>query len=243
MKVTIAYIEEPPFGWTEADGTATGADIDLADAVLRTIGVTRIEHRPTSFSELLPGVEAGRWDMNVPLFVTRERANRVAFSIPVWGIADGFLVRTGNPKALDSYVALAKHPDARLGIIAGQVQHDTARASGVSEHQIAVFEHQADAIEAVLCGAVDAYASTALGNRIVANRIGGSKLEAVEHERGMKGKQQKPPLGAFSFNRRNSDLIQAVNETLRSYLGSPDHRARMAGFGLTHNEIDPALAG
>ncbi|HIE4194936.1 TPA: transporter substrate-binding domain-containing protein, partial [Burkholderia cenocepacia] len=25
MKVTIAYIEEPPFGWTEADGTATGA--------------------------------------------------------------------------------------------------------------------------------------------------------------------------------------------------------------------------
>ncbi|MDP9545405.1 UNVERIFIED_ORG: hypothetical protein J2811_002821 [Burkholderia cepacia] len=27
MKVTIAYIEEPPFGWTEADGTATGADL------------------------------------------------------------------------------------------------------------------------------------------------------------------------------------------------------------------------
>lgn len=59
----------------------------------------------------------------------------------------------------------------------------------------------------------------------------------------MKGKQQKPPLGAFSFNRRNSELIQAVNKALRSYLGSPDHRARMAGFGLTHNEIDPALAG
>lgn len=48
MKVTIAYIEEPPFGWTEADGTATGTDIELADAVLRTIGVTRIEHRLTS---------------------------------------------------------------------------------------------------------------------------------------------------------------------------------------------------
>jgi len=33
-----------------------------------------------------------------------------------------------------------------------------------------------------------------------------------------------------------------VNAQLRSYLGSPDHRARMARFGLTHDEIDPTLA-
>jgi polar amino acid transport system substrate-binding protein len=242
MQVTIAYIEEPPFGWTEADGTVAGADIDLADAVLRAIGVTRIEHRLTTFSELLPGVEAGRWDMNVPLFVTPERAARVAFSVPVWAIGDGFLVRAGNPKALNSYASLAECHDARLGIIAGQVQHDSARASGVSEDQIAIFEHQSDAIAAVRSGAIDAYASTAVGNRILADRIGGSVLEAVEHERGTSGKQQNLPLGAFSFARGNSDLLNAVNGQLRSYLGSPNHRARMARFGLTHNEIDPALA-
>ncbi len=163
MKVTIAYIEEPPFGWTQADRAATGADIDLADAVLRAIGVTRIEHRLTTFSELLAGVEAGRWDMNVPLFVTPERAHLVAFSLPVWAIGDGFLVRAGNPKALGSYASLAGRRDARLGVIAGQVQHDSARASGVGDDQIVIFEHQADAIEAVRSGAIDAYASTALG--------------------------------------------------------------------------------
>jgi polar amino acid transport system substrate-binding protein len=224
MKVTIAYIEEPPFGWTEADRAATGADIDLADAVLRAIGVTRIEHRLTTFSELLP-----------------ERANRVAFSLPVWAIGDGFLVRAGNPKALNSYASLAERHDARLGIIAGQVQHDSARASGVSEDQIAVFEYQADAIEAVRSGAIDAYASTALGNRVLADRIGNAMLEAVEHEPGTNGTQQNLPLGAFSFNRRNSDLLNAVNGQLRLYLGSPNHRTRMARFGLTHKEIDPAL--
>ncbi|WP_027801685.1 transporter substrate-binding domain-containing protein [Paraburkholderia dilworthii] len=241
MKVTIAYIEEPPFGWAEANGMATGADIDLADAVLRAIGATRIEHRLTTFSELLPGVAAGRWDMNVPLFVTPERASLVAFSVPVWAIGDGFLVRAGNPEALNSYASFAKRRDARLGIIAGQVQHESARGAGVGEDQITIFEHQADAIEAVRSGAIDAYASTALGNRILADRIGGSVLEAVEHSPGMNGKQQKLPLGAFSLNRRNSDLLDAVNAQLRSYLGSPDHRARMARFGLAHNEIDPAL--
>ncbi|MGF6242164.1 polar amino acid transport system substrate-binding protein [Paraburkholderia sp. GAS38] len=241
MKVTIAYIEEPPFGWTEANRTVTGADIELAEAVLREIGATRIEHRLTIFSELLPGVEAGRWDMNVPLFVTPERAARVAFSLPVWAIGDGFLVRAGNPKSLKSYASLAERQDARLGIIAGQVQHDSARESGVTENQIVIFEHQNDAIAAVRSGAIDAYASTALGNRILADRIGGSVLEAVEHERGTSEKQQHLPLGAFSFSRRNSELLNAVNERLRSYLGSSDHRARMARFGLTHNEIDPAL--
>lgn len=241
MKVAIAYIEDPPFGWTKTDRTATGADIDLAEAVLRAIGATQIEHRLTTFSELLPGVEAGRWDMNVPLFVTPERANRVAFSVPVWAIGDGFLIRAGNPKALNSYASFVKRHDARLGIIAGQVQHDSARTAGVSDDQIAIFEHQADAIEAVRSGKIDAYASTALGNRILADRIGGSVLEAVEHKPGTNGPRQKLPFGAFSFNRRNSDLLNAVNAQLRSYLGTPNHRTHMARFGLTHNEIDPTL--
>src|ERR1700743_1730574 len=100
MKVTIAYIEEPPFYWTGDDRRATGADIELAEVVVAAIGVSVVEHRPTSFADLLPGVRQGRWDMNVPIFVTAERARHVAFSVPVWTLGDGFLVRPGNPKAL-----------------------------------------------------------------------------------------------------------------------------------------------
>jgi polar amino acid transport system substrate-binding protein len=122
MRIRIAYIEEPPFYWTAADGAVTGADIELAGAVLRAIGVTAIDYVPTSFDEFLPGVQARRWDMNVPIFMTPERARQVAFSRPVWALGDGFLVQPGNPKVLTSYEALAAQADARLGIIAGQVQ-------------------------------------------------------------------------------------------------------------------------
>ena len=239
MKVAIAYIEEPPFGWTESN-QAVGADVELAEVVLRSIGVTHIEHHLTTFSELLPGLAAGRWDMNVPLFVTPERASQVAFSLPVWAIGDGFLVRSGNPKALNSYALLAEHHDARLGIIAGQVQREAARASGVSEDQIVVFEQQSEAIEALRSGTIDAYASTAVGNRVLAGRIGGAVFEAVEHDT-EKDDTQRPPIGAFSFNKNNGRLLNAVNEQLRLYLGSPDHRTRMSKFGITRKEIDPAL--
>jgi polar amino acid transport system substrate-binding protein len=236
MKITVAYIEEPPFGWTGEDQAAKGADVELAEVVLRAIGVSRIEYHLTSFSELLTGVREGRWDMNVPLFVTPERAEHVAFSLPVWAIGDGFLVQKGNPKVLTSYAAVARREDARLGIIHGQVQFDSAKASGVSDAQIIRFKEQPDALAALRSGTIDAYASTAVGNRVLASGISNSGLEAVAHEN-----NGSFPVGAFSFNKRNHRLVQLVNERLQVYLGSVEHRARMAKFGLTRIEIDGAI--
>ncbi|MGG1947754.1 transporter substrate-binding domain-containing protein [Trinickia sp. NRRL B-1857] len=240
MNVTLAYIEEPPFGWTGEHRVATGADVELAETVLHAIGVTRIEYRLTTFGELLPGVREGRWDMNVPLFVTAERSEAVAFSVPVWGIGDGLLVRSGNPKALDGYAAVAALDDARLGIIAGQVQHDVAKAAGVRDDQVLIFEEQREALDALRSGVIDAYASTALGNRIVADRIGLGQFDAVAC-RPVTGTAPSTPLGAFSFSKSSRGLLDAVNTQLRAYVGSPDHLARMAKYGLGEDEIEPAL--
>ncbi|WP_176047045.1 transporter substrate-binding domain-containing protein [Burkholderia sp. BCC1644] len=233
MKVRIAYIEEPPFYWTAEDGTVTGADIDLAEVVLRAIGVTEIEYHPTSFDALLPGVQAGRWDMNVPIFVTAERARHVAFSVPVWAIGDGFVLRAGNPKQLTSYADVAARGDARLGCVTGQVQIDSAKAAGVSGGQIVIFKDQPDAVAALLAGQVDAFAGTTIGNRALAGTD--ERLEAVAHERGV---GSAVPVGGFSFSQANDALVQAVNAQLRAYLGSADHRERMAKYGFTRAEID-----
>jgi polar amino acid transport system substrate-binding protein len=236
MKVRIAYIEEPPFYWTAEDGTVTGADIELADAVLRAIGVTEIEHVPTSFDEFLPGVQQGRWDMNVPIFVTPARAQHVAFSTPVWALGDGFLVHPGNPKALTSYAALAAQADARLGIIAAQVQAESARSAGVADGQLVLFRNQPEAIAALVAGEIDAFAATAVGNRAAAD--GDPAVQAVAHAL---GRGAKVPVGAFSFANGNHSLLHAVNEQLGRYLGTPDHRARMAKYGITRTEIDAVL--
>ena len=232
MKIRIAYIEEPPFYWTSEDGSVVGADIELAEVVLRAIGVTSIEYHPTSFDEFLPGVQEGRWDMNVPIFVTSERAERVAFTNPVWALGDGFLIHAGNPKALTSYETLAAQSDARLGIVAGQVQFDSAKAAGVSNSQIVMFESQPAAVAALIAGKIDAYTATAIGNRVLASA--NKELEAVSHEAGKDGKALA---GAFSLNKSNLDLLRAVNDQLRQYLGTPDHRARMAKYGLTNAEL------
>jgi polar amino acid transport system substrate-binding protein len=242
MKVTIAYIEEPPFGWTDADHLATGADIELSETILRAIGATRVDHCLTTFAELIPGVAEGRWDLNVPLFVTPQRSKNVDFSLPVWAIGDGFLVRAGNPLKLDNYDSVAQDNSVRLGIIVGQVQHDAALSAGVRDEQIVLFQAQADAIDGLRTGRVDAYASTAPGNRIVAERIGGALIEAVPHTLGSTAGHSVPK-GAFSFRKGNHELLDPFNRQLRTYLGSDDHRRRMMRFGLTGNEIDPVVLG
>ena len=48
-------------------------------------------------------------------------------------------------------------------------------------------------------------------------------------------------MGAFSFSQHNTRLLEAVNRQLRCYLGSDDHRARVAKDGFTSAEIDGAL--
>lgn len=236
MKITIAYIEEPPFYWTEPDGSVVGADIELADVILRAIGYTQIVHQPTTFEELLPGVSSGRWNMNVPLFITPERSLLVDFSTPVWALGDGFLVAAGNPKGLDSYAAITHREDARLAVIADTIQKRSAQSHGVRDTQILQFARQEEAIDALLAGQIDAYAATALGNRVVAERIGPALVTAIAHTA-----EDRPPVGAFSFGKRDDKLRDAVDEQLKRYLGSADHRQRMAKYGFTSAEIDPAL--
>lgn len=236
MKVKVAYIEEPPFYWTDENGTVTGSDIALAEVVLRAIGVTSIEYVPTSFAEFLPGVSEGRWDMNVPIFVSPEREKLAAFSVPVWALADGFIVPAGNPKGLTSYQSLAARADARLGTISGTVQIESAKQAGVAESRIVTFKDQPEAMKALLAGKIDAFVGTAVGNRELARAYEG--VETVDHDLGKGG---RAPVGAFSFKKENQDLLNAVNAELKKYLGSPDHRARISKFGLTDTEIDSVL--
>jgi polar amino acid transport system substrate-binding protein len=232
MTTRVAYVEEPPFYWTAADGSATGADIELARVVLTRIGETSIEFVPVAFDDLLSGVSEGRWDMNVPIFVTPERERRVTFSVPVWSLSDGFVVRRGNPKSLTSYSSVGSDGTARLGLIPGQVQFDAATAAGVPSDQIVTFAGQAEAVAALLAGRIDAFAATTIGNRVIVADT--PELESVPFP-------ESGAVGAFSFALASTKLIRDVNDGLHQYLGSDDHRARMARYGLTREEIDGAL--
>jgi len=236
-KIRIAYVDEPPFYWTEKGKSVKGADIELIETVLREIGISSIEYHHTTFEELLQGVKGGRWDINVPIFVTDERAKEVAFSIPVWALGDGFVVHQGNPKELTSYETVAMRSDTRLGLIPGQVQVNKARSAGVNDSQIVLLKNQDALIAALQSGKIDAFAATAVGNNAIVKA--NPELQSVPLKNNI---ADKIPVGAFSFNKDNHELLQAVNQQLNKYLGSADHRNKMAKYGITSSEIDAIVS-
>jgi polar amino acid transport system substrate-binding protein len=235
-RIVFAYIEEPPFAWTTSEGGAEGCDVDLARTVLQALGAREVVLQATTFEQLLPGVAAGRWHINTPLFVTPQRGQTVAFSQPVWALHDGFIVRAGNPLGLDSYRAIAE-AGARLGVVTGQVQHDAARLAQIPTQCIQCFSTQAEAVQALRDDRIDAYASTAVGNRIFVAGLGDRSVEAVD----VRAPAGPPPVGAFSFAPGAVTLRQRFDAALSAYLGSAAHRARMAHYGLSASEIDPVL--
>jgi polar amino acid transport system substrate-binding protein len=217
VKVTMAILDEPPFCWLGEDG-ATGADVDVATTMLYRIGVDDVDFVQVEFAELIPGLIRGRWQLNTGLFITEERRRLVRFTRPIWTVPDGLIVR--RDRRFKSYVDIAADPTARLAVVAGQVQGDSARVAGIPDERILTFDTQEETVRAVRRGQAEAAASTAVGNRAMLQRFA-KGLTAVELPDGGDG--------AFSAA---EDLVERLDRALAKYLGTPEHRAVMTRYGI-----------
>ena len=234
QRVVFAYLEEPPFCFRTADGGASGCDVELAQAVLRDLGVAACDFVEAEFADLIPGLIDGRWTMTTGLFVTPERRKRMAFSRPIWALHDGLLVRTGNPRDIAGYRSIAADANARLATVKDQAQRDNALNLGVPPARITEFHTQNDAADAVASGAADAYASVAMAHRGYLASHASAPLTVVD----VPLSELAPAFGAFGFAQSNAGLAEAVDRALSAYLGSEAHRQLMTRYGFAPAEVD-----
>lgn len=224
--VVFAYLDEPPFCYPGKGGGAEGNDVELVAATLAALGITRFETRLTTFVELLPGLVSGGWTLTTPLFITPERRAVVDFSRPVWALADGLLVRSGDQERLNGYSSVAS-AKARLVIVGGQVQEQAGLRAGIAPEKVLRVATQDEAVQAVRDGEADAYASVAMAHRGYLARRPDPALAVVTASDGV------PASGAFAFGKSSGALRRRFDDALIELIGSDWHRAMMArhGFG------------
>jgi polar amino acid transport system substrate-binding protein len=239
-RTILAYLDEPPFCAPGRDGHPVGCDIAVAEHVLHAAGVRQVVFELAAFWELIPGLIGGRWHVSTPMFVTPERAAQIRYSRPVWAAVDGFIVRAGDERTYTSYEAIASHPGARLAVVVGQVQRETAIRAGVRTEQIVEFADQDAAAFAVKAGDADASAGTAPGSRAFIARAADPTIGAVA-DRPDRPRGGSTPCGAYSFHRDAVDLPTAFDRGLGRYLGTPAHLATMARHGFTRHDLAPVL--
>src|SRR5687768_6895499 len=61
--IRIGFANEAPFGFATPDGKLTGEAPEVAKAVLAKMGITQVDGVLTEFGSLIPGLKAGRFDL------------------------------------------------------------------------------------------------------------------------------------------------------------------------------------
>ncbi len=86
----------PPFSKTEADGTVTGLEIDLARQFCDRMWA-RCELVKTEFDQLIPSLKSGQVDAVIAsLTITEKRLKDVDFSDSYYNVPSAWIARTGS---------------------------------------------------------------------------------------------------------------------------------------------------
>jgi len=216
-----------------------GCDIELTKMVMARLGVETVEFILTTFGELIDGVRSRRWHLNTPMFITKERAALIEYSLPVWAAIDSFIIRSDDSRDFVSYEAIASDDTIRLAAVTGQIQLNTAIAAGVPPARIVEFADQDSAAQAVLSADIDASVSTAPGNFAYLERLGDPRLVSIADSGA--SKRGGAALGAFSFHKQSHGLAAQFNAALDQILGTPSHLRMMNEHGFDSDALKPAL--
>ncbi|HEX7889933.1 MAG TPA: transporter substrate-binding domain-containing protein [Ramlibacter sp.] len=198
-KVLIAIdLSVPPYGMTDANMQPQGADVDVARAMARDLGVP-LEIVQVSGPNRIPFLMTNKADLVISSFsVTAERAKVVAFSAPysvnqlVVGAAKG--------------VAITKMDDLngkRVAVVRGNLQDLELTKSAPKGATLVRYEDDATANTALIAGQVDAIATPATTVKTLAEKNPAKNLE-------VKFVVKMQPL-AIGLRKNDAELMKWVN--------------------------------
>jgi cyclohexadienyl dehydratase len=116
-----------PYSLRGPDGKLTGADVTMAQALAKTLGVA-LQIVPTTWKSMTGDFEAGRFDIAMGgVSVTAERAAIGAFSVTVMSDGKRPIVRCADK---DRYISIAAidQPDVRVAVNPGGTNEAFAKA-------------------------------------------------------------------------------------------------------------------
>lgn len=206
-KLVIATSPDfPPFESLGADGSVEGIEIDLLNIICDKLGV-ELAIEQMDFDSVLPGVQAGKYDMGVSgISVTEKRQKNVLFTEPYCLAAQAIVVKEGSPIT----------GKADLAGKTVSVQTGTTAESFCMENGYTVNAYAAnnDAQSALLQGKVDAWVIddlTAADMVKTYNAQGGDQLVILDE-----AMTTEPYAFAMAFG--SEDTVAKINTVLEGML-------------------------
>lgn len=151
-KVRVGIANQPPFSGLNPDGTLTGMAPTLAKAIMTRLGVPEMEATISTYGELVPGMQAGRWDfIAAALTITKQRCSQVLFSDPI--LFDGGSIvslKSGGLADPPKLVAEIAQRKITVGVQAGGAHSRVLLAAGVDQTNMQQFTSDVSIIDGLV---------------------------------------------------------------------------------------------
>ena len=227
--IRIGFANELPFAYSADDGGPAGFVNAITIGVLEKMGHTNIEPVQTDWGGLIPGLNAGRFDIVTGgMNILASRCENIAFSEPIATIGDGFIVAPGNPKGIETYEDLV-NADATLVTGAGYSNIEAAKAAGMTDADIMIVPGPTEILAAVTAGRADAGTGTYFTMRQLADSANG----AVDVPDPNAMPEETFNWAGIGFRFEDQDFLDAFNAALAEYLGSDEMMAAVAEYGYS----------
>ncbi|MFF1416867.1 ectoine/hydroxyectoine ABC transporter substrate-binding protein EhuB [Streptomyces sp. NPDC058280] len=238
--VRLGIAGEAPYGFINEQGDFTGEAVELAKVIFKRLGIGGVQPVATDFSSLIPGLNSQQFDVvSAGMYINKERCDQVIFADPEYQMLDSFIVRTGNPKGLNSYQDVVR-AKAKIATGTGYAEIDYAISAGIPEKEIIILQDPVAGLNAVESGRVDVFAGTALTGREVVKKS--RKAEATKPFAPLVDGKKKIDGGGFAFRPTDTGLRDAFNTEIHKMKKSGELFRILKPFGFTESEMTTLTA-
>lgn len=238
--INIGIAGEIPYGYTDKSGVVTGEAPSIAKAIFKNLGVPTVKAKTVSFDSLIPGLNAGQFDMVCAgMDILPARCAQASFSIPDYQALVAFLVPRGNPKRIANFEDV-KRTGVTLAAEEGAVESTYATSSGVPTSHIKSFSSPDEMLSAVTTGRVYAAVLTDISLKSLVAQNPKAAVEVTPGFEPVIDGKKSAEVGAFVFRKNEKSLVSQFNTQLKKLHDNGEWLRIAKPFGFTQANIPPA---
>lgn len=229
--IRIGYSNDAPWAYPGENKEPLGLQNVIALEVLKKLGASKVESVVTEWGSLIPGLQAGRFDIITDgMSILPERCRNVLFTQPIASIPTAMVVSKGNPKGLHSFEDVR---DKGVTFVTGAGYRAVKNAGdvGIPDEKIMQVAGNPEIVQAIKAGRADAGAGDYLGMK-----------KAIGNEDGLEmadpfTQPEKPGYPAFAFRLNEQVTVDAFSAVLKDYLGSDEMMKSVAKYGYDKSTL------
>lgn len=150
--VRIGFSNEVPWAYPGENNEPLGFVNGMTLDILKKLGTTKVEPIVTEWGSLIPGLQAGRFDIITGgMYILPERCRNVLFTEPIGKFPDALIVPKGNPENLHTYLDVR---DKGLTMVtgAGYESVPAAKKLGIPDDKVLQVAGPVEIVQAVKAG-------------------------------------------------------------------------------------------